>query len=148
MRPCRSMDTGMTRCWAASRKPQLKSLCCPLDPAYPQARLQQMIATSACRLILSEQHLLEELAFLSDHATLPLDGHWHDALLGRFPETATQVAVLPDHLAYVIFTSGSTGIPKGVSITHANIVSLVATEDSIAVDSNAGAGQAASQASY
>ncbi|MFZ6659184.1 AMP-binding protein, partial [Undibacterium sp. TJN19] len=36
----------------------------PLDPAYPASRLQHMIATSACKLILSEQHLLEELSFL------------------------------------------------------------------------------------
>src|SRR6185437_14558115 len=28
----------------------------------------------------------------------------------------------PDHLVYVIYTSGSTGIPKGVAVTHRNLV--------------------------
>jgi amino acid adenylation domain-containing protein len=31
----------------------------------------------------------------------------------------------PDSLAYVIYTSGSTGHPKGVEITHANLLNLI-----------------------
>lgn len=30
-----------------------------------------------------------------------------------------------DNLAYIMFTSGSTGIPKGVKITHKNVISLI-----------------------
>ncbi|HEY6925660.1 MAG TPA: amino acid adenylation domain-containing protein, partial [Steroidobacteraceae bacterium] len=118
----------------------------PLDPALPEARLRQMIDSSGCQLILSERHVLEELAFLSEYVTFPLDGCWHEALLGEHAPTAPPVEVLPKHLAYVIFTSGSTGTPKGALISHENILSLVATENDVAVNRHAVVGQAASYA--
>ncbi|MFZ6659169.1 AMP-binding protein, partial [Undibacterium sp. TJN19] len=54
--------------------------------------------------------------------------------------------VVPDQLAYIIFTSGSTGVPKGVLISHANITSLVAPGNSVAVPAGTIVGQAASYA--
>jgi len=40
------------------------------------------------------------------------------------------VAPGPDNLAYVIYTSGSTGQPKGVMVTHANVVRLFTSTES------------------
>ena len=57
----------------------------PLDPGYPAARLETMLARSNCRVVLSETHLLDELGFLSEIRTLPLDAEMHDVLFSKYP---------------------------------------------------------------
>ncbi|MBD8529926.1 non-ribosomal peptide synthetase [Massilia sp. CFBP 13647] len=120
----------------------------PLDPAYPEPRLRQMVGAAACGVILSQRHLIGELAFLDGCRTLALDGAddgADDAAAGAHDSaTAPALAVTPDRLAYVIFTSGSTGVPKGVPVSHANIVSLVASGDAVTVGADAVVAQAAS----
>src|SRR6185295_9636152 len=50
-------------------------------------------------------------------------------LLRSQPTTNPALLGTPDVLAYVIFTSGSTGQPKGVLITHRNVVRLFRATD-------------------
>ena len=71
----------------------------PLDPAYPPERLAWMAADAGASPL------------------LPLEGG--DAVDQALPE------VPPGALAYVMYTSGSTGAPKGVAVTHRNVVRLV-----------------------
>nr|WP_280040888.1 amino acid adenylation domain-containing protein [Pseudomonas sp. Hg5Tf]MDH2558172.1 amino acid adenylation domain-containing protein [Pseudomonas sp. Hg5Tf] len=48
-----------------------------------------------------------------------------DELLS-YPGVAPQVAVDPEHLAYMIYTSGSTGQPKGVQVRHGALANHMA----------------------
>jgi amino acid adenylation domain-containing protein len=43
----------------------------------------------------------------------------------RYSCLAQPVAVTRDKLAYIIYTSGSTGQPKGVEVTHGNLLNLI-----------------------
>ncbi len=89
----------------------------PLDPAMPENRLRYMLADSQAAFMLAQ----EDRAFEADGVeTLCLDRDGD-----RFAELADDNldgAVDMAQTAYVIYTSGSTGQPKGVAVTHGNLV--------------------------
>ncbi len=89
----------------------------PLDLGYPAARIERMVADAAPRLLLSRSDCA---AAVQAHAPLLLDR------LDLPPaDAAPSLLVGPESLAYVLYTSGSTGQPKGVCVSHRNVVRLV-----------------------
>ncbi|MES2940789.1 MAG: amino acid adenylation domain-containing protein [Pseudomonadota bacterium] len=98
----------------------------PLDPNYPRDRLAYMLEDARPALVLTQEHLLEQLprgAHSEDRRVFCLDRDWHH-IAGR-PTHGLPHTTLPQHLAYVIYTSGSTGRPKGVLLHHAGLCNLV-----------------------
>jgi amino acid adenylation domain-containing protein len=94
----------------------------PLDASYPRERLAFMIEQTRARIILTQKHLLERLP-ASQASVIALDVGSNDL---KFEDEQNPVSgSAPENLAYVIYTSGSTGDPKGVSVTHRNVVRLV-----------------------
>ncbi len=78
----------------------------PIDPAYPDDRIEYLVDDAKPRLLLGAVELAaaEEAA-----ADLPATA----------PTDAERLRPLrPSNLAYVIYTSGSTGKPKGVPVPH------------------------------
>ncbi|WP_153040644.1 non-ribosomal peptide synthetase, partial [Actinoplanes sp. TFC3] len=94
----------------------------PVDTAYPRARIQQILTAASASIVVTT-HDLTDLQLPEDTTVLPapeLTGFSPDQTVTPAPD----VEIQPDQLACAVFTSGSTGVPKGVAITHRNIVEL------------------------
>ncbi|KZM73889.1 hypothetical protein AWN90_35760 [Nocardia terpenica] len=96
---------------------------CPLDPSYPPERLRHILSDARPPLLITTDSIGRRLS-LPD-GTAVLDPDRDAAALAAQPDTDPEVAVHPDHLAYVVHTSGSTGAPKGVQIPHRGLNNLV-----------------------
>ncbi|WP_313484433.1 non-ribosomal peptide synthetase, partial [Pseudomonas sp.] len=88
----------------------------PLDPDYPTERLRYMLEDGGVKLLICHDAALGRVP-VGDVPLLNLD-HLD---VSREPETAPDVKIHPQQLAYLIYTSGSTGKPKGAAIAHRDI---------------------------
>jgi len=103
----------------------------PLDPSYPQSRIEYSIENSDVELVLTQQSLILESA-IDSLTVVPLDSSVRQLLFGDYstdnPELDTSSA---KDLAYVIYTSGSTGQPKGVMIEHQGAINMSLTQQQL-----------------
>ncbi|WP_141695404.1 condensation domain-containing protein, partial [Paenibacillus polymyxa] len=91
----------------------------PIDPTYPEERIRYMLDDSGAKLLLTQSHLVDKVAF--DGHMLVLDGAqtvYHEDGSNLEPGSG------PNDLAYVIYTSGTTGQPKGVMLEHHGLCNL------------------------
>jgi amino acid adenylation domain-containing protein/non-ribosomal peptide synthase protein (TIGR01720 family) len=90
----------------------------PIDPEYPAERIDFMIQDAAVPFVLSQADQIK--TFEGTSSTLLNLEQILQEPVNNIPLEAN--AVSSSDLAYIIYTSGSSGRPKGVPVSHENII--------------------------
>ncbi|PBJ08949.1 non-ribosomal peptide synthetase [Flavobacterium sp. ACN6] len=93
----------------------------PLDPEYPKERLEFMLNDSGAKVLITSKTLFASLP--SWPQTLFIE----DSIeaLNQYSPLPLPFSLSSESTAYILYTSGSTGNPKGVPITHKNLVNFL-----------------------
>lgn len=90
----------------------------PLDPGYPPERLKMMVEDSGAKALIEDESLKD---LLPDYAGEVL----YTREIIKLPESKpAEVPLSPETLFILLYTSGTTGVPKGVMLTHGNLVNF------------------------
>ena len=98
----------------------LKAGCAyqPLDPSYPQERLNFMMQDASAKLLIADEQLRPIVNEYQGEALMTSD------IMGLPMQPAPSIDLNPDQLFILLYTSGSTGVPKGCQLTHRNLVAF------------------------
>jgi len=91
----------------------------PIDPDYPQERINYTLEDSACSVVLTKESFKELIT--TDALVIAVDSTDCSVYSAENPQPINET----EDRCYIIYTSGSTGKPKGVQISHHNVFRLL-----------------------
>ncbi len=116
-----SVLIGRSEMMAVCSLGALKAGCAyqPLDPSYPQERLNFMIGDASAKLLIADACYRP---LITEYSGPVLDTEE----IASLPEGPLPEGPLPEGLFILLYTSGSTGVPKGCMLEHRNLVNFCA----------------------
>ncbi|MER7303188.1 AMP-binding protein [Nocardioides sp. NPDC127514] len=100
---------------------------------YPPEQLAHLLTDTACTTVVTEPVLLQGILAARElgapiEQVIVVGGTGDDGILWEdlldHPPLAHQSVAAPDDIATIIYTSGTTGPPKGVQLTHRNLLAM------------------------
>ncbi|HVK99647.1 MAG TPA: amino acid adenylation domain-containing protein, partial [Dongiaceae bacterium] len=98
----------------------------PMDPKYPQDRIEYMIENSQVAVLLTQEPLLPKVSGNNQALHICLDRDWPQ--ISQESPVNLNLECSPRDRAYMLYTSGSTGLPKGALIRHDGALNHIESE--------------------
>lgn len=111
---CMNKNIDFVCCILAIQK--LGAAYLPIHPDYPVSRINYIINNSNSKFIITDRQIPNIIESIININDISLD---------NLSEENLNIPVFGDNLAYIIYTSGSTGNPKGIKITHKNLLNFI-----------------------
>jgi amino acid adenylation domain-containing protein len=92
----------------------------PIDPTYPQERIEYLLKSSKATILLTQDKLKENIK-PGESEVISVTGL---RCSSDFRTDNLSIEYNPERLLYVLYTSGSTGNPKGVMVKSHSFVNL------------------------
>jgi long-subunit acyl-CoA synthetase (AMP-forming) len=97
----------------------------------PEQDVAFVLENSRARVAVVEDHLRDRVSVQQTLVVSDLPAIRQRGAGSSLEVAAAAAAVRPDDLLTLIYTSGTTGEPKGVEITHANVLSVASAVDAV-----------------
>lgn len=100
----------------------------PVDPNIPIDRIKYILKDTNAQLIITNKDIASSLELKKENTLILDDDMSKDNLDGELQQVLNRNS---EDVAYIIYTSGTTGTPKGVMVTHKNVLSLIESTRSL-----------------
>jgi len=92
----------------------------PIDIEYPKERIEYIVNDSKTNIVLTRNEYIDRFEF--NGKKISIDDY--EAYQNESAENIN-IEINSNDIAYLIYTSGSTGNPKGVMLTHRNVINFI-----------------------
>jgi long-chain acyl-CoA synthetase len=104
------------------------AVCVPLNPGSAKEEAENIIKDSECKCIFTDKNTQQLLEGIPEKCPsvkniVSVDSDEFKSAVKKYPGRTFEAELSGDDVACILYTSGTTAVPKGVMLTHQNLIS-------------------------